>query len=164
MEFFSALSSFNVFTPVPTTAATLARLPTAIAQSPTRSLTRHFSTKLPAGFPSPATDHMEDGLDLNEHLIAHKAASFLFEVRGTSMRDAGILDGDKVVVDRSVTAKHGHIVVAVVNGDCTIKRLYRRAGRIELRPENPDFQPIKFADGDELQVWGVVVGVVRKYL
>ena len=76
---------------------------------------------------------------------------------------AGIHDGDKVVVDRALKAKHNDIVIAVVDGEYTIKRLYKYRGRIELRPENPSYSPITFTDGQELQIWGVVVGVVRRY-
>ncbi len=79
------------------------------------------------------------------------------------MLGASIEDGDKVVVDRSLRPHHNDIVVAVVDGEYTIKRLYRRRGRVELRPENPSYQPILFPEGGELQVWGVVVGVVRRY-
>ena len=76
---------------------------------------------------------------------------------------AGIHDGDKVVVDRALKPKHKDIVVAVVNGEYTIKRLYKYKGSIELCPENPDFPSITFSEGQELQIWGVVVGVVRRY-
>jgi DNA polymerase V len=79
------------------------------------------------------------------------------------MMGASIADGDKVVVDRALKPKHQDIIVAVVNGDYTIKRLYKYRGTIELRPENPNYPAITFTDGTELQVWGVVVGVVRKY-
>ena len=78
------------------------------------------------------------------------------------MKDIGILDGDQVTVDRSIEARHGHIVIAVVNQEYTIKKLYRRGGITELRPENPAYAPIRFAEHDELQVWGVVTGVLRK--
>jgi DNA polymerase V len=122
-----------------------------------------FVSRLSAGFPSPATDYMEEALDLNTFLVRHKAATFAFAVKGNSMRDAGIVDGDKVLVDRSVQAKHGQIVVAVVNGDYTIKRLHSVAGRIELHAENPEFLPRTFQDGEQLEVWGVVVGVIRRY-
>jgi DNA polymerase V len=122
-----------------------------------------FLCKVPAGFPSPATDYMEDGLDLNEFLIQHKAATFLFRVQGDSMRDAGIVDGDKVVVDRSLLPKHNQIVVAVLDGEYTIKRLYRTQDRIELRAENPTCPHIVIAADSHLEVWGVVVGVVRRY-
>jgi DNA polymerase V len=87
----------------------------------------------------------------------------MFTVRGESMIVAGIHDGDKVVVDKALKAKHKDIVVAVVDGEYTIKRLYKYKGRIELRPENPDYQAITFSEGHELQIWGVVVGVIRRY-
>jgi DNA polymerase V len=122
-----------------------------------------FLSRLSAGFPSPATDYMEEGLDLNTFLVRHKAATFAFAVKGSSMRDAGIHDGDKVLVDRSVEPRHGQIVVAVVNGDYTIKRLHSVAGCIELHAENPEFSPRKFQEGEQLEVWGVVVGVIRRY-
>jgi DNA polymerase V len=122
-----------------------------------------FVSRLSAGFPSPATDYMEEGLDLNTFLVRHKAATFAFAVKGNSMRDAGIVDGDKVLVDRSVEPKHGQIVVAVVNGDYTIKRLHLVEGRVELHAENPEFLPRKFQEGEQLEVWGVVVGVIRRY-
>ncbi len=123
-----------------------------------------ISFKLPAGFPSPATDYLEDGLDLNAFLVQHKEASFIFQVKGQSMQLAGILDGDKVIVDKSLQARHGDIVVAVVDGDFTIKRLFMRGQRIELHPENPSYRPILFTDGQELKIWGVVVGSVRRYV
>lgn len=119
--------------------------------------------RVPAGFPSPATDYLEDGLDLNAYLVQHPAATFLFSVQGHSMQGAGILDGDKVVVDRAVDARHGHIVVAAVDGEFTLKRLYQRHNRVELHPENPAFPPIQFTGSTQLQIWGVVVGVVRRY-
>ncbi len=114
-------------------------------------------------FPLPATDYLEDGLDLNAYLVQHPAATFLFSVQGHSMQGAGILDGDKVVVDRAVDARHGHIVVATVDGEFTLKRLYQRHNRVELHPENPAFPPIQFTGSTQLQIWGVVVGVVRRY-
>ena len=119
--------------------------------------------RVPAGFPSPATDYLEDGLDLNAYLVQHPAATFLFSVQGHSMQGAGILDGDKVVVDRAVDARHGHIVVATVDGEFTLKRLYQRHNRVELQPEKPAFPPIQFTGSTQLQIWGVVVGVVRRY-
>lgn len=79
------------------------------------------------------------------------------------MMNAGIVEGDKVIVDRSVDARSKDIVVAVVNGEYTIKRLYKSATKVELRPENPAYQPISFKEGSELEIWGVVVGVVRRY-
>lgn len=121
-----------------------------------------FVQKVPAGFPSPAQDYTQETLDIHQYLVQHQAASFFFTVVGQSMTGAHIEDGDKVLVDRSVPPRHNHIVIASVNGEYTIKRLYKRAGVIELRPENPAFQPIRFSDGEELVIWGVVIGVVRK--
>ena len=141
-----------------------------ISQEP-EALAKHLATceikllshRISAGFPSPAGDYVEDGLDLNNYLVQNKPATFMFTVRGESMIVAGIHDGDKVVVDRALKAQHNDIVIAVINGEYTIKRLYQYRGRIELRPENPDYSPITFSDGYELQIWGVVVGVVRRY-
>ena len=79
------------------------------------------------------------------------------------MINAGIVEGDKVIVDRSLNARNQDIVVAVVNGEYTIKRLYKNAGKVELHPDNPAYQPILFKEGSELEIWGVVVGVVRRY-
>lgn len=118
--------------------------------------------KVPAGFPSPAADHVEAGLDFNEYLIQHKAATFVFTVSGDSMLGAGIFSGDKVVVDRSREAIHGDIVIAVTDGDHTIKRFWHRAGIIELRPENPVYQTIVLREGDTLEIFGVVIAIVRR--
>ncbi len=101
---------------------------------------------------------------MNDYLVRNRDASFLFTVRGESMVGAGIVDGDKVVVDRSIEPRHSHIVIAAVDGEFTIKRLFKRGPRVELRAENPAFAPIRFGDGSQLEVWGVVVGVVRRCL
>jgi len=137
--------------------------PQALARDLASYELKLLSHRISAGFPSPAGDYVEDGLDLNNYLVQNKPATFMFTVRGESMIVAGIHDGDKVVVDKALKAKHNDIVVAVVDGEYTIKRLYKYRGRIELRPENPDYQPITFTEGHELQIWGVVIGVVRKY-
>ena len=143
---------------------TLSQMPQALAQDAVVSEIRFLSQRIPAGFPSPAGDYVEDGLDLNTYLVQNKPATFMFTVTGESMIGAGICDGDKGVVDKSIKPKHNDIVVAVVDGEYTIKRLYKYRGCIELRPENSRYQPITFTDGRELQIWGVVVGVVRKYM
>lgn len=119
--------------------------------------------RISAGFPSPAADYLEVGLDLNDYLVRNKPATFLFTVKGDSMSGASIEEGDKVIVDRALTPKHRDIVVAVVDGEYTLKRLFKHRGRVELRAENPAYLPIEFKDGNELLVWGVVVGVVRRY-
>jgi DNA polymerase V len=117
---------------------------------------------LRAGFPSPAEDVADEGLDFNKYLVRHKASTFVFTLKGDSMCGAGLMDGDKIVVDRAAEPKHGDIVVAVVGQDYTVKRLYKRDGKVELHPENPDFPAIRFSEGEELVVWGVVTGVVRR--
>jgi DNA polymerase V len=142
---------------------TLHQEPQALAKDLAACEVRFLSHRISAGFPSPAGDYVEDGLDINNYLVQNKPATFMFTVRGESMIVAGIHDGDKVVVDKALKAKHKDIVVAVVDGEYTIKRLYKYKGRIELRPENPDYQAITFSEGHELQIWGVVVGVIRRY-
>ena len=127
-------------------------------------LALHITHKLHAGFPSPAADYTADPLDLNQDLVDRVACTFLFDVAGWSMSGAHIVEGDKVVVDRSISPQPGHIVVAIVNGEFTIKRLRLVNGAYELLPENPDFRPIRFGDGEVLEVFGVVVGVARKML
>ena len=142
---------------------TLSQAPQALAAHFAIDETRLLSHRISAGFPSPAADYAEEGLDLNHYLVQNKPATFMVTVKGDSMMGAGICDGDKVVVDKALKPKHKDIVVAVVDGEYTIKRLYQLRGRIELQPENPSYQPITFNEGKELQIWGVVVVVVRKY-
>lgn len=108
------------------------------------------------GFPNPAEDHQQQRLDLLDLIVRQADATFFMRVRGASMRDAGIDDGDYVVVDRSINAKHGQIVLAVIDGEFTIKRLYQRHGRSVLQSANPIFPHIELKDGQELRVWGVV--------
>lgn len=119
--------------------------------------------RVPAGFPSPADEYAETALDLNTYLIRNKTATFFFRVIGDSMTGANIHDGDLLVVDRSIEPKHGHIVLAVINNEYTVKRLYSLNGVIELHAENPAYAPIRFQEHDELQVWGVVTGAVSRF-
>lgn len=120
-----------------------------------------FSHKVAAGFPSPADDYIEDHLDLNKLLIKNKAATFFLRVKGDSMVNAGIHNGDIIVVDRSVEPVDGSVVVAVVDGELTIKRLVLCNGVAELRAENPKYSPIWFKEGQELTIWGVVTSAVH---
>jgi DNA polymerase V len=119
--------------------------------------------RVPAGFPSPADDYAETALDLNTYLVRNKTATFFFRVIGDSMTGAHIHDGDLLVVDRSIEPRHGHIVLAVINSEYTVKRLHNLNGEIELRAENPAYPPIRFREHDELQVWGVVTGAVSRF-
>ena len=128
-----------------------------------RSATRPaFRVRCPAGFPSPAADYCESALDLHEYLVKHRAATFIFDVCSDSMKNAGIFDGDKIVVDRAVEAKCGDIIVAILNGEHTVKRVWITSTGIELRPENHLYQTILLKEAEELIVFGVVIGVVRK--
>jgi DNA polymerase V len=121
-----------------------------------------FGHRVKAGFPSPADDYIEAWLDLNEHLIEHKEATFFVEASGDSMVGAGIQEGNLLVVDRALEPGNGDIVIAVVDGELTVKRLEKRRGKIRLLAENPAYAPIEFKDGQELTIWGVVTSVIQK--
>ena len=121
-----------------------------------------FAASIHAGFPSPAADHAQKRIDLNEHLIRNKEATFLFRVRGDSMTGVGIFEGDTLLVDRSIEPRHNAIVLAVLNNEFTVKRLYRRGGVVKLVSENPIYPPIQIKHGEELSVWGVVTFNLHK--
>jgi DNA polymerase V len=114
-----------------------------------------------AGFPSPAEDDRDAAIDLNDLLAPHPEACFLLRVRGDSMMEAGIDDGDLLLVDRALEPSHGRIVIAVLDGEFTVKRLYRQGGVVRLEAANPTHPPITLRDGQELQVWGVVTRVIK---
>jgi len=109
-----------------------------------------------AGFPSPAQDYFSGRIDLNAHLIKDITCTFLVRVSGHSMDGAGIADGDELVVDRSLTPVDGNVVVAVLDGELTIKRLRLEHGRVRLVAENPDYPDIVIPELAELSIWGVV--------
>jgi len=117
---------------------------------------------VPAGFPSPAEEYLEKRLDLNEHLVARPEATYFVRVSGDSMIGAGIHHGDLLVVDRSLDPKPGNVVIALVDGEFTVKRLRRTAIGLELAPENPDYGVIPLSEETDFQVWGVVLHVVHK--
>jgi DNA polymerase V len=117
---------------------------------------------VPAGFPSPAADHTEERIDLNQHLIRNKAATYVFRVKGDSMTGVGIYEGDALLVDRSIDPKHNHIVVAQLNNEFTVKRLHRRAGVVQLMAENPNYEPRRIKEEDDFMVWGVVTHNIHK--
>ena len=119
--------------------------------------------RVTAGFPSPADDYIEDKLDLNEHLVAHPSATFYVRVSGESMVNAGIQDGDTLVVDRSIKAEHNDVVIATLNGEFTVKRLIYRQGIPWLLPCNPAFKEIQITDDMEAVIWGVVTSVIHKF-
>lgn len=116
-----------------------------------------------AGFPSPAEDLQERAIDLGQVLVTHPQATFLIRARGTSMIDAGIHDNAILVVDRALKAQHLDIVVAVVDGEFTIKRLHKTAARVKLKAANPTFADITFKDGQSLEIWGVVTSAINQF-
>ena len=118
--------------------------------------------KVPAGFPSPAADHAQERIDLNKQLIRNQEATYLFRVKGDSMTGIGIYEGDTLLVDRSVSPKHNHVVLAQLNNEFTVKRLHRRGGVVKLIAENPIYPPIVVKDGEELLIWGVVTRNLHK--
>ncbi|WP_184203054.1 LexA family protein [Polymorphobacter multimanifer] len=115
----------------------------------------------PAGFPSPAADDLDEPIDLGQWLIEHPAASYVMRVDGCSMTGAGIGDGDLIVVNRAKKARAGHIVVALVHGDRTLKRLKRAGDRLWLIAEAEGYEAI-IVD-ENVEIWGVVVGLARRY-
>lgn len=120
-----------------------------------------YQDRISAGFPSPADDYVESRLDLNEFLVQHPAATFFIRVKGDSMIRAGIDTGDMLIVDRSVNSANGKIVVAVLNGEFTVKRLSIRKGKYFLVPENDGYKEIEIKGEDEFEIWGVVTKILK---
>lgn len=115
-----------------------------------------------AGFPSPAQDYIAESIDLNRTLIRHPAATFYARVVGDSMSGEGIVEGDILIVDRSVEAEHGDLAVCCVNGEFTLKRLcLDRGDRIYLMPSNRRYRPIEVTGDDDFMVWGVVIYTIK---
>lgn len=123
-----------------------------------------FLESVSAGFPSPADDYMEHKLDLNEFIIKTPSATFFVRVTGDSMIDVGIHSGDLLVVDRSLTPKDGSIIIAVINGELTVKKLQKQKNNIFLLPENPKYKPIQITSEMNFEVWGVVSYVIHSLI
>jgi DNA polymerase V len=121
-----------------------------------------YMTSIEAGFPSPADDYIEGSLDLNQHLVKHPAATFFVRVSGESMINAGIYPDDILIVDRSLEAVDKKIVIAVINGELTVKRLRIRSGNPFLEPENDQYQSIEVTPDMAFEIWGVVTNVIHK--
>lgn len=119
-----------------------------------------YGDLVPCGFPSPAQDYVERRIDLNELLIQHPSATYFVKSSGDSMRDAGIGEGDLLVIDSSRKAVHGDIVIAAVDGEFTVKRLQLHP-IVMLKPENPAYKPIMIGSEDNLEVFGVVTFIVK---
>jgi len=139
----------SLSTPIPLETRTSIRLPLV-------------SASVEAGFPSPADDHLERSIDLNEELIRNPAATFLVRVKGESMRDAGIHTGDTLIVDKSVTPADRQIVVAMIDGEFTVKRFQKVNGRIFLEAANDSFAPIEVGENQELTIWGAVTYIIHQ--
>tara|TARA_B100000945_G_C20173291_1_gene498802 strand:- start:92 stop:526 length:435 start_codon:yes stop_codon:yes gene_type:complete len=113
-------------------------------------------TSIEAGFPSPADDHLDVALDLNEYLIKHPSSTFYIYVKGDSMINNGIYNGDIIIVDRSLTPKTKDIVVAVIDGEFTVKKMYKKNNTIYLNPGNKNYKSIYIDSDMDFQIWGVV--------
>lgn len=119
--------------------------------------------RVSAGFPSPAADYADQRLDINEYLVRNPVSTFFFSVEGDSMQGAEIFDGDMLVVDKSIRPRHGHIVIAFVDGQRLVKRLYQRGARVALLAEHPGYPPLDIREGMELLIWGVVTGKFKHF-
>jgi DNA polymerase V len=135
--------------------------PVPISQAPLLALL--LTSKVCAGFPSPAEDLGGQRIDLTQMLITHAQATYFLRASGHSMMEAGIFDNDILVVDRAIKPRHNHIVVAVVDGDFTVKQLHQRAGRIKLKAANPTHPDIVPKEGQTLEVWGVVTSSIKQF-
>ncbi|MDX1775621.1 MAG: translesion error-prone DNA polymerase V autoproteolytic subunit [Desulfobulbales bacterium] len=120
-----------------------------------------FLSGVSAGFPSPADDYLDRKLDLNEHLVKNPAATFFVRVAGDSMIGAGINDNDILVVDRSLEPASGSIVIAVINGELTVKRLLKRKDSWRLVAENPDYPDLEIVAETPLEIWGVATYAIH---
>ncbi len=121
-----------------------------------------YQSNVPAGFPSPADDFMDLDLNLQEYLVQHPSATFCVRVTGDSMRNAGIFSGDVMVVDRALEPKNNTIVLAVLDGEFTVKRIQKKGKDLFLSPENKDFKAIQITEEMNFQVWGVVTHIIHK--
>ncbi|HCE54833.1 MAG TPA: peptidase S24 [Lutibacter sp.] len=116
-----------------------------------------------AGFPSPADDFIELSIDLNKHLIKHKDSTFFAKVKGHSMKDAGIFDGDLLVIDKSLDPQDGKIAICQIDGEFTVKRIKIEGNIVWLVAENEDYKPIKVTEENELMIWGIVVFSIKAH-
>ncbi|MBK16987.1 MAG: peptidase S24 [Prochlorococcus sp. SP3034] len=110
-----------------------------------------------AGFPSPADDYIEENIDLNEHLLKNPFSTFFLRVKGDSMIDSGIYDRDLIIVDKSLNPKPGNIVIAMIDGEFTVKRFLIKNNQLYLKAENHNYPDLNFEDHNDIQIWGVVI-------
>lgn len=126
-----------------------------------RTILPYFES-VSAGFPSPADDYMEEKLSLDRYLIKNPASTFFLRVSGTSMTGAGIYPNDILIVDRSLEPKNKDVVIALIDGELTVKRFVKANNKFYLKPENPDFKPIEIPQDREFMIWGVITNVIHK--
>jgi DNA polymerase V len=119
--------------------------------------------RVSAGFPSPVDNNIDEVLDLNNLLIKNPSATFFVRVDGDSMINAGIYSGDILIVDKSLDASNNDVVIAILNGEFTLKRLIIRNGEYILQPENPIYKSIVISEGSDFEIWGKVVSVIHKF-
>ena len=124
-------------------------------------LTLPLMETVSAGFPSPATDFVDLNIDLNRHLVKHPTATYYAKVKGESMRDAGINDGDMLIVDKSIEPADGKIAICYVDGEFTLKRIKIDKNGIWLMPANEKFKPIHVEEGNTLVIWGIITYVIK---
>lgn len=134
-----------------------------LQENPSQLAVPLYSSRISAGFASPADDHLENRLDLNQLLVPRPSATFMLKVEGDSMIGAGIYDGDLLIVDRSEIAVNGSIVIAVVHGELTVKRLQRDALGLRLMPENPKYKPIVIGENSDFLIWGCVTHAIHNF-
>lgn len=116
-----------------------------------------------AGFPSPADDFIELRIDLNKELIKHKDSTFFAKVKGNSMKNAGIFDGDLLIIDKSLEPQDGKIAICQIDGDFTVKRIKKENDVVWLIAENEDYKPIKVTEENELMIWGIVIHSIKTF-
>ena len=131
-------------------------------ESKKQIITTFFLDSVSAGFPSPATDYMENKLDLNEYLIKHPAATFIVKASGTSMSQAGILSGDLLIVDRSISPSNDNIVIASIFGDLTVKKILKKKKSLFLISANDEYPSIEVKEEMECFIWGVVTYIIHE--
>ncbi|MCL4125259.1 UNVERIFIED_CONTAM: hypothetical protein GTU68_049752 [Idotea baltica] len=122
-----------------------------------------FTESIKAGFPSPAEEYIEEKLDLNTHLIRHPEATYFVTVSGDSMVNEGILNNDILIVDRAINPEHGKIIIAIIDGEFTVKKLYRKNNKLLLLAANPKYKAIEIKQDQELISWGVVIHAIHSF-
>lgn len=122
----------------------------------------YYSCTVQAGFPSPADDHLDNALDLNELLIKCPSATFIARATGSSLKGIGVFEGDYLIVDRSKQAVNGSLIIAVLDGECLVKILCKDRDRIWLQSANPHYPDIFVSEDTSFQIWGVVTSVIHK--